>query len=569
VVQRYRQQFGNDLNDEFLKMLKIEANTLESLIDRELILQEASRLGLRVTDEEVRKEISEIPSFQQDGSFDKDLYNRYITYTRQTPEYFEALQRKELLIRKVQALISDAVLVSDDETRAWFNMEKTTARIGYVLFAPNTYKNVTASDEEIQTYYEEHADGYKSEPKTKIRYLRFAPEDYTAQVTVSDEDIEKYYTNNIENYETPKTVEARHILIKVDENATDDVVAEKELKARQIYDMAIKDGQDFAELAKTYSEGPSKDNGGYLGSFEAGKMVKPFSDKAFAMKAGEISEPVRTQFGWHIIKVEKVNEASKRPLNEVKADIEKLLAKEKAETMAYEYVDLAYENIMSGQSLEQAAKTAGHEVKETGWFTQAAGPAGMDTKAKTEINKIVTDIPENGISDVLEFDGKYYIVQVTGKKGAEIQPLDDVKSRVRNDLIQKMKDEKAKKAASDLIASVTDSKTKLEETQGFKETKSFDRSSRGTDLGIDSEVVQAAFGLSMGNALSAEPIQGRKGFYVIRLLEKKAPDAALFDKEKERIKTQLARQKESQTFSQWLSQLKAKSTIERNNQLIE
>lgn len=569
VLQRYRSQFGNDLNDEFIKMLKIKSNTLESLIDKELILQEAEKYSIKVTDEEVQKVISSISSFQENGHFSQGRYSNYIKYSRQSPELFESMQRDELMLRKFQALIFEPAPVSDDEVKAWYTWEKTGARIDYVFFESAGFKDLKPSDEEVTAYYEKHADQYRALPSVKVNYLRFSPDDYASSVTIADQDVEAYYKANEDKYTLPKRVAARHILIKVDENAPEADVEAKRLKAQEIYELAIKDGQDFSQLARTYSEDTSKDKGGDLGTFEEGQMVQPFSDKAFSMKAGEISEPVRTRYGWHVIKVEKVMESSVRQLAEVKPEIEKILVKEKAENLAYENVDMVYDGIISGNTLEKAAEISGRKLIDTGWFTDANGPAGIDASLRRNFSTTAFEVAENGISDILELGGSYYILQVTGKKGSDIQPLAEVKEQVEANLIKEMQENKAKEAAASLIAAIKEGKTSLDKAEGFKETPTFTRDNRGTEMGIDSNVVMAAFGLSTEKPLSEEPVKGLNGYYVIQLKEKTDPDPALLEKEKDRIMSELKEKKQAQVYKHWMSQLKAKSKIERSSELME
>lgn len=569
ALQMYRSRLGDNFNNDILKMLRLEENTLEGLIDRELILQEADKLGIVVTDEEIQNEIKEIPLFQENGHFSQTNYMNYIRhYANNSPAFFESMQREELLVQKFRNLFDNTALVTDDEVKAWFIWEKKTAQIDYVLFEANSKEEVKPTDDELQSYYDGHKDQYMSQPQAKVSAIRFNPDDYKKGITLTDEEISNYYNNNLSKYETPKTVEARHILIKVDENATEDVVAERELKARQVYEMAIKEGQDFAELAKTYSEGPTKDNGGYLGTFEEGKMVKPFSDKAFSMKEGEISEPVRTQFGWHIIKVEKVNPAVKRQLAEAKPEIEQALIKERAENKAYEDVYMVYDGIISGNTMEQSSEISGRPIVTTDWFTKAAGPQEMDAAIRRDLSQKVFDMEEKGISDILELGGSYYIVQVTGKKDSDVQPLADVKDRVEKDLAKQLKEEKAKEAASALIASIKEGKTTLAATEGVKETKAFTRESRGSELGIEAPVVQAAFALTAEASLSQDPVKGSKGYYVLQLKETKEPDMTLLDKEKTRIHDKLKQDKQTQAYNLWIDQLKAKSEIERNQAIM-
>lgn len=561
IIQRYRSQFGDGLNDDLIKMLRIKENTLESLIDRELLIQSARKFGIRVTDEELRDFITRY--FQENGKFSPSLYSNYIKNTYQRPDLFETDQRNDLVTRKFKALIDHTELVSEEEVRQWFNREKSEVNISYVLFEPSAQAGVKPSDDEIKSYYEKNRDKYMSEPQAKVNCIQFRPEDFSAKVTVTDKDIEAKYMANMSKYETPKTVEARHILIKVGQDADQAQVEKARSKAQDVYQMAVTDGKDFSELAKTFSEDSTKDKGGYLGAFEQGSMVKPFADKAFSMKAGDISEPVRTQFGWHLIKVEKINEAKRRQLADVKEEIKKSLVKEKAGTLAYEAADSTYDLIIGGVDLNQAAKSANLQVIETAFFTQAAGPAEIDPAVARDFSKIAFAMNAKQTSEILEFNGMYFIAQMVEKKGAEVKPLDEVQEDVFADLLEEVKDDQAKKAAENLIASLKEGRADLDQTKNVSESGFFTRDSRSEAQGLDPNVMKSAFDLTLTKNVCEAPVKGEKGYYVIRLKEKKEPDSELFEKEKDRIKGELAEKKKAQAYSQWLSQLKSRSDIER------
>jgi peptidyl-prolyl cis-trans isomerase D len=171
-----------------------------------------------------------------------------------------------------------------------------------VVFEPGRYQDIEVTDEEVQEYFDANQNNYKTELKLKAQYIYFNPQDFAGGVTVAVEDVKDYFDSHPDEFIVPKTVKARHILFKLEKDSSPEVVEEKRKKAEEVLALA-KGGEDFGELAKTYSEGPSKDRGGDLGTFKKETMVKPFADQAFSMKAGEISDPVRTQFGWHIIKV--------------------------------------------------------------------------------------------------------------------------------------------------------------------------------------------------------------------------------------------------------------------------
>ncbi len=567
IINDYRRRFGKNFNEDFIKMLGVKEKALEGLIDKKLIIQQANKLKISVAADELINDIKTIEAFQLDGEFDAETYKNKLKYASQSPDYFELKMKEQLIVNKLQSLITDTVQTSDEEAREWFIWEKTQNSIDYVLFNPASYKDVTPSKEEVDAYYEKNKDKYKSNPQVKVSYLSFTPEDYSKKIKVNDKDISAYYNSNLSKYETEKTVEARHILIKADEKA-DAVTSENaRVKALDIYAKATDGKKDFAELAMEFSEGPSKSKGGSLGAFTKGQMVKPFSDKAFSMKAGEISEPVKTQFGWHLIKVEKVNDATKKELNEVKDEITKALSKEKSENFAYDESDDVFNAIMAGEELKEASVNRGTKLIETEMFTRQAGPLEIPAKIRWDFTKAVFDMALNEISDVLEFNGSYYIVQINEKKASEVQPLEKVKSKVESAARLAMRDEKAKNDSAALLTALKSGKKDITKEKNMKTTALFNRDSKGSELNIDSEIISAAYNLSESNRLPEAPVSAAKGYYVITLKERKKPEASLFEKEKDRILKQLLEKKKTNTFNSWVAQVRSNSTIERNSRL--
>ncbi|MGD9211923.1 MAG: SurA N-terminal domain-containing protein, partial [Desulfobacteraceae bacterium] len=306
MVENYRRQYGNRIDDQMLKQLQLNKQTVEQLINQKLLRQESEKLGLQVSDQELVEWIKSNPAFQNNGVFDKRRYTLLVEQNRLSLEEFEIGMKEQMTVNKLNEFITSGVKVSEDEVWNWYDHENQTVNIEYVVVKPDSYKNIELTDKDIKNYYDENKERYKTEPKVKTQYFYFNPKDFVDKVTVNDDDIREYYEGHPEEFHHEKTVEARHILFKVDEKADEETRQKSRQKAENVLKMA-REGKDFAELAKTYSEGPSKDKGGALGTFTRDKMVKPFADAAFALKAGEVSDLVETQFGWHIIKVEKVN----------------------------------------------------------------------------------------------------------------------------------------------------------------------------------------------------------------------------------------------------------------------
>jgi len=370
LLNQVRRTFGNNMSDDLLQSLGLRKRALDQLIDQAVMLQAAEELNLTVTDDELAQSILNMPVFQTGGVFNESQYQLVLTQNKLSRPQFETMQRESMLLQKLRQFITGTVKVSDPEALEWYNWNNAEVSIDYVLVETQRYTDIQPADGDLQSYFEENKDSYKTEPTVKARYLVFKPEAYRPRVQISEDEILDYYENNPEKFESPKTVEARHILINVDQDAADEIVAEAKKRIEDVLKLA-RAGQDFAELAKQYSEGPSKDKGGYLGEFQRDSMVKPFADKAFSMAAGEISEPVRTQFGWHLIKVEKVNEASTTAFETARQGIQKKLLDEQAKILAQEDAEVAYDAVYEGDDLDTIATQRNFSIQETGHFSQS------------------------------------------------------------------------------------------------------------------------------------------------------------------------------------------------------
>jgi peptidyl-prolyl cis-trans isomerase D len=396
----------------------------------------------------------------------------------------------------------------------------------------------------------------------KVRYLNFNPDTFRSKVVLSDEEIREYYDENLETFKIPKTVEARHILLRVNQDADPETVKKTKDRALRILKLA-KEGKDFAELAKQYSEGPTRDKGGYLGKFKKEAMVKPFADVAFSMKAGEISEPVRTQFGWHIIKVEKVNEASVTSFDDAKKDIQKKLTDDMAKSLAYDEAEAVSDEAIDGKDLINAAKERHMKILTTDFFSSKGPIKGINNPS--EFASVAFNLLDKEISNVQEFENGYYILQLVDKIQPKIPEFDKVKEKVTLDLIKEKQDEKAKADSETLLAALKSGKTMQAESKKFnltpKITGFFKRNGSIPEIGLEREIAEAAFQLTDKKQFPENVIKGSKGYYVIQFKDKKISDPENFAKEKEEIKKKLLAQKKSSIFDALLAKIKSRSEI--------
>jgi peptidyl-prolyl cis-trans isomerase D len=569
LIEQVRQSFGNNLNDELIQMLQLRKRALDQLIDKVLMLQAAEKLKLTVSDEELSEFIRNIGAFQSAGAFDNRRYLNALSRNRLTPEEFEVQQREALIIDKLQTLIFNSIKVSDSEVRQWYVWDNTQVDIDYLVLEPQRYKDIKLTEEEIRNYFDQNKESYKTDPSIKVRYLYFKPEDYAAKVTIPEEDIRDYYENNSDEFNIPQSVEARHILIKADQNANAEQVESARKKAEEIFKLA-KEGQDFAELARNYSEGPTKAKGGYLGTFRREEMVKPFADKAFSMNAGEISEPVRTNFGWHIIKVEKVNPAKKLTFEEAQADIQKKLTADRSKNMAYDEAEAVYDATFEDQSLDRIVVERDLKIQTTPFFTQKNPPQELKNAAR--FAAAAFSLPENEVSAVQDFGDGYYLLEVVDKVPSQIPELKAVEDKVRKDLLKEKQDQKARDEANLLLTELKNDQAPAGVGQKFnipvKQTGFFKRNGSIPEIGAESEISRIAFKLSDKNKLPEEVIKGQKGYYVISYRKRQEPSLEGFEKEKEAIRERLLQQKTFKTVDAWLTRLRSESDISVEERLL-
>jgi peptidyl-prolyl cis-trans isomerase D len=562
ILKQVRQTFGNNVNDEFIQTLQLPKRALDQLIDRALMLQAAGKLKIQVSDEELAQAIGSIAAFQTAGVFDNQRYLNTLSRTQLSPETFENQQREAITINKLQSFISGNIKVSDIEAQQWYTFNNTEVDIDYVLLEPQQIKGIEPSAADIQAHFEANKENYKTDPELKIRYLYFNPKNYEAKVTVSAEDVSDYYESNIEQFKSPQTVKARHILIKVDQNATPEQVEEARQRIEDVHQKAIA-GEDFTKLAAEFSEGPTKKKGGDLGTFRRQDMVKPFSDKAFAMQAGEISEPVRTEFGWHIIKVEQVNPASVRSLDEARPEIEAKLKADRSRNLAYDAAEAIFDAAFEGRNLGDLAKERDLKMIHTDFFTREKGPP--ETQNARQLAEAAFKLPLNEVSEIQELGNGYYLIEALEKRPAQIPELETVKAAVKKDLIKAKQDAEALRQAQAIVAELKDTQSLTAVADKFQlkpqASGFFKRTDSIPGVGYEPDIARAAFKLSESNKINADAIKGQKGYFVINLRERKAPSLDGFEKEKSNIKARLLQQKAFNAVEAWLNRIKDESEI--------
>jgi len=570
LMENMRRQFGGNLDEEMIKVLNLKEQAVNQLVDRRIILIAADKMGFKVTDEELALSISRIPAFQSDGGFNTQAYQQVLSRLGLTPEDFEVSQREDLLIQKVNDFIARTVNVSHEEAVAWYQYQNTVVDIEYLRVDPTRYSDFEASEEELQTFFTAHKDTYKTAPQIKARYVVFRPDVYKSRVQVEDDEVKIYYEENQAEFYSPETVEARHILIKVDKDADEEAVEAARLRAADIHVRAL-DGEEFAELAKQLSEGPSKEQGGYLGTFGRGRMVKPFEDKAFTLQAGEVSEPTRTDFGWHIIKVEKHNAADTLTLEASQDKIRGQLTDKKARVLALEDAESAYDMSYGGDDLLAAAERYSVEVATTDAIARNDVVPGVSNPGK--FTETAFNLDAMGVSDVQDLGDGFYIIQTLEKIPAQIPAFEAVQARVQLDLNTEKQWSRAEAEAGDMLQAAREGTALVEVGQTMsiapQTTGWFKRGEAVPGIGLDRGLAATAFNLSANSPFPDTPVRGEKEVFVFRFIDRQIPAAPSDDVELDSIKKQLRQRKQREVYGNWMAEARSQTDIEIDQSLLK
>ncbi len=366
-LERFKQMFGEQFNPAMFDTPEARQGTLENLIAQRALSGYVMSNYLTVSDDTLRKTIGEIGGLTTpDGSFDKERYKQLLAAQGLTPEKFEASLRHDLAIQQVNAVIQNTAFAPKSVAQRISSLNLQKREIQELPLSIADFKSqVKVTDAMLQAYYDEHAAQFEIPEMVKAEYVVLAAPVVEQQITVTEADIKQYYEKNIARYKTDEQRRASHILIKAAKDAPAAEKAAAKAKAEKLLEQLKKAPNDFAKLAKENSQDPgSAERGGDLDFFGKGMMVPPFEDAAYALKEGEISGIVESDFGFHIIKLTAIKPAATRPLSEVKVNIDDEIRRNEAgkrfASMAETFTNMVYEQ---PDSLKPVADKLGQKIE--------------------------------------------------------------------------------------------------------------------------------------------------------------------------------------------------------------
>jgi peptidyl-prolyl cis-trans isomerase D len=564
LVENYRRQLGKAFSQDFIEKLKLKDQALDLLINQHIVTRAAGELGLTTTPQEIQNAILRYPVFQNQGKFDQVRYVELLRMNQLTPEMFEQQLSEELLQRKVEAFIKRQAAVGEEEVRADLEFNSTRIQLAYVMFDPKDYENkVKIETDQLEAFYREHANEYQDPEKRQFALVVLKLDHYLPSVKVTDEEIKRYYEDNPKKYRQEGQVRARHILFKLSPDATGDQVAKVRAEAEKVLTEA-KNGADFAELAKKYSQDPSAPQGGDLGFFSREKMVPEFSDAAFKMKPGEISALVRSSFGLHIIKVEEVRPEQITALETVRSEIELTLKRDKARNLArIDAQDLA-DKAYADKEVQKPAQARNLEVQKTPWLSQKDPLPNLGPAAQA-MQKLFA-LAKGEISGALESQGNFIVAQVQDIQAPAVMPFETAKEQVTKDFTAEQARQMAEQEANQLLQ-LAGKLNSLEEAAKrkhvpAKKSQEFSRIQPDETLRLQPPALNEVFLLLPSRPFPEAALAVGNGYMACQLLSKNGPGPETLSEQRAPTWKKLYEEKQAQIWELWLEQQRQKAGVQ-------
>jgi len=530
----------------------VRKNVQERLIAQALISQTAADMDLRVGDAEIIKTIREMTEFQVDGQFDNDRYLRLVRSAGYRVEQFRELLRVDLTRTQLMNAVIGSDFVLKNEASTIASLEQQLRDIRYIeVNAADFVDSVEVTEQEINDYYDLNSGQFTTQEQLSLEYVELKVSDLLSKVSVEDQKIEQQYNDSLAQYKIQERRRVSHILFEFGE---DETAAQAKAQAALV---RVKAGEDFAELAKTLSEDTfSGEDGGDLEWMTNDATDDAFTAAVFALENGASSDLVRTESGFHIIKVTDLEAGITKALVEVRDDIKQELLQEAAKELFYELQQQLADTAFSvPENLTEAATVVETTVKSTPVFTRSTVPASVNFPNVIEAAFSEVVLGENVNSDVIEISSDHHmVVRKKSHTPSEIKAIADVTAQITATLKQQKSADLAKEKAEQYLASWKNAETIDGVT--VVEKKDLLRTSRD----IDNAIVTAAFKMAKGDSNDIELVATNQGQAIVDLVNVK--EASDTSKEIDAVIQRLTSTSSNANYKAFIQSLKNKSDIQ-------
>ncbi len=568
---RMKQMLGKQYDSRIFDP-QIKKRVIREMVDQQLLLQNADDVGYRVSEATVAATIRGIDAFREDGVFSTDLYEQQLQIQDQSPTGFEQRVFRMLLTEQLPKGLAGTVLVTDADVDAAIRLQEQKRSVQYLVLPVKKYQDKSVADEAaVKSYYENNSDLFMTAEKVRVEYVELSLASIVSNMAKNDppteDELLEYFEATAGQYSVPEERQARHILIQVEEGSNETVVSAARDKAADLLSK-IKAGASFEKLAKENSDDPgSSEMGGDLGYFGRGIMEPDFEEAAFALNEGDVSEPVLTSFGYHLIKVEAIRKPESKKFEEVRAALIPEFQKDSAERKYYDLAEkltnMAYE---TPDSLSEVADQLELELKQSPLIGRNGG-AGIFSNPRIVTAAYSDDVLVQGYnSEPLDVSENHVVVlRLFEHQEASVLSLETVQEQVKTHLVQSTAKDSVKTAGLDAVkqlqAKMADRSIAGKLGVAWKDVVVIDRKTNS----INSIVVKQAFRMTKPaeNAINYDGVELPNGDYAIIALSKVVEgDSATIDKaSREKIKGQLVNERMGNSQNNLLATLRSNASI--------
>jgi len=475
------------------------------------------------------------------------------------PAEFEENVRRSLMLQRLQAAVTDWITVSDEDVEREHVRRNERVSLSAISFRADDYREgLEATDDDVAALFDQNANDYLVPEKRRLSFVLIDVPALKASFTPSDAEVQAYYDNNLDRYTEEVSLRVSHILLRTQDQELADVQAQAESIVAE-----ARSGADFAELARRYTEDEgTREAGGDLGLISRGQMVPEFEGAAFALEQDEVSDPVSSMFGVHVIKATEKTGGTTQTLDEVRDGIVDLLQQESADARASALAQAMAAEVAEAADLEAAATRRGLEAQESGFA--ALGEPILGLGFSSAVTTQAFQLAEGEVAGPIPTPTGPAFVTVTGIQAPYVPPLEEVEARVRDDVIRRkafvMAQERAD-AVAVLLQDADDFGAAAEaEELEVNETGLIARGAGVPGVGVDAQVEEVAFSLNAGE--TSDPVLTGNSAVVIHVHERQDADRADFQANRERLRSEMILERQNQFFTAYMENAKARITID-------
>lgn len=564
--QRLRKMTNGAIDKKMAEQLGLKQQTLSMLISRRLFRETARELRLTVSPETLRQSIATTPAFFKDGRFDMATYELVLKNNNMDTKSYEAGLSNDLMNSQLELSLHTVAAVPELLLRDVFTMEREERSVEVLSLAPADLAGELAPKEEaLAEYLQKHQNAFMTPVRVKLAYLLLDADSVREEVKMTTEEVKTYYDEHKREYEEPETRQVRHILAKSDGSPAQEEAARAKIAQAQA---RLAKKEPFAAVAKALSEDITAESGGDLGSFPRGAMVAAFEDAAFSLPVGQVSQPVKSDFGLHLILVDAINPAKVKTLADADAEIRARLLQEKAPELVYDRAEILEDQLAISSDLAHVAKELNLRYRETGFLARDDGTRQGVELANEFIDKAFAT-HKGEATPLFELpDNRFAALKVVDREESRAKTLDEAREEVRQAWIAEQGATLARERLAGVLKELQGGKG-WEITRQVKAAKPqslgpFTR--QGGKGGVPEPVRAVAFRLSRNAPLLPQVVETQDAFLLVRLSGIKAPDDKQFAEQKETLAAQLTEEMGQEQFQAMLNGMGRRAKIEINQE---